>query len=657
MHEWTVNTVDGRGPGVLGYIQRMLTGEEKAVKRVATMAAAAVLCAALLVFFGGALLRYAHPMRDASYDFSLAWSGEAMPENWVYDQKGWSVFTMENGERRELAPDGNGGFSGAVQPGETFYYTRALTEAVDAPTLQIDAYDRAIAVYLDGECLYSDGAMDAAIGEVELAELGWTRSAPVLVFLPADYQGRELTIAQSAGAAEMEPLTVYPCAVRLTCGYAYESGLIAESFAAAIPATLLLAAGAFLLAAFAVGAQRGRWNGPFLCAALFVLLWMAGTLANAGFFNVYHPSTRGNTAYLSRCFAVSALLMYLASRAKRLRALPWTLAILNAACSVLTLGIDLTHEVYSDSLSAFLRDVPFQVTAFAGLLAAVVCAWLLWRREGRFYRLFAPLSAACVGAVLFYGAVSHGDKVLEQLKYAFAAQSFTYFLWPLTAAVMAAATAAVIAEIVSREIARRVEAHRMSERAEMAAASYESLRAQHEQVMMLRHDMNRHLQTLRQMSGEAPVQAYLDDLIGQNENIPAILQSGNRMIDIILNGRLAAAKAAGVDVEIQNAQAPDTLPMRDADLCSLMLNIIDNAVAAASDPGLERPRIILDLRMKGNYFVFSCENTRAPGTAGKKDGHGLGLKIVENIVERYDCLMEVERAERSYQVTVAMPVE
>ena len=626
------------------------------MKRAMTTAAAA-LCLALLLLFGSALLRFARPMDGAGYDFSLAWAGEAMPEDWVYDQKGWSVFTMENGERRELAPDGGGGFSGDVRPDGTFYYARTLTEEVDAPTLQIDAYDRAIAVYLDGECFYSDGDPAAAIGEAELAELGWTRSAPVLVSLPADYLGGELTIAQNAGAAEMEPLTVYPCAVRLECGYAYESGLIAESFAAAIPAALLLAAGAFLLAAFAVGAWRGRWNGPFICAALFVLLWMASLLANASFFKVYYPSTRDNTAYLCRCFAVSALLMFLASRAKRLRALPWALAILNAACSALTLGIDLTHVVYADSLSAFLRDVPFQVTAFAGLLAAMVCAWLFWRGEGRFYRLFAPLSAACVGAVLLYGAVCHGGKVLEQFKYAFAVQSLTYFFWPLTAAVMAAATAAVLVETVSREVAQRVEARQMAGRAEIALASYESLRAQHEQVMMLRHDMSRHLQTLRQMSGEAPVQAYLDDLIGQNKSVPAILQSGNQMIDILLNGRLAAAKAAGVDVKIQNAQAPAALPLSDADLCSLMLNIIDNAVAAASVPGLEQPRIILDLRVKGSFFVFSCENTCGAGKASLKRGQGLGLKIVENIVARCDCLMETERAEGTYKVTVAIPAD
>ena len=155
------------------------------LKRAMTTAAAAALCLALLLLFGSALLRFARPMDGAGYDFSLAWAGEAMPEDWAYDQKGWSVFTMENGERRELAPDGGGGFSGDVRPGGTFYYARTLTEEVDAPTLQIDAYDRAIAVYLDGECFYSDGDPAAAVGEAELAELGWTRSAPVLVSLPA----------------------------------------------------------------------------------------------------------------------------------------------------------------------------------------------------------------------------------------------------------------------------------------------------------------------------------------------------------------------------------------------------------------------------------------------------------------------------------------
>ena len=65
---------------------------------------------------------------------------------------------------------------------------------------------------------------------MELTESGWSRCAPVLVTLPADYRGKDLTIAQSGGAAEIDAgvgqFMVFPCAVRLGCGYSYESGLI-----------------------------------------------------------------------------------------------------------------------------------------------------------------------------------------------------------------------------------------------------------------------------------------------------------------------------------------------------------------------------------------------------------------------------------------------
>ena len=87
---------------------------------------------------GALLLKCMKPMEDRAYDLSLVWVGEAMPEDWVYDQKGWTVFTQEGEAVTELVPDGSGGFSGPVEPGQTFYFSRVLVEDLDSPILRLD---------------------------------------------------------------------------------------------------------------------------------------------------------------------------------------------------------------------------------------------------------------------------------------------------------------------------------------------------------------------------------------------------------------------------------------------------------------------------------------------------------------------------------------
>ena len=216
---------------------------------------AAMLTLTLCLTFGGLLLNCMKPMEDRAYDLSLIWAGEAMPEGWVYAQKGWTVFTQEGDAVTELAPNGFGGFDCLDELGQTFYFSRVLLEKVDSPTLRLDTGNSAVTVFLDGAVLYTDcPALDNRIGYLRLPMLEWYREEPVLVTLPQNYQGKILTIAQStdpSGGELAEPsTTVWPCAVTLYCGYAYESALVAESFQTAVPAALAFAAGMLLLALF-----------------------------------------------------------------------------------------------------------------------------------------------------------------------------------------------------------------------------------------------------------------------------------------------------------------------------------------------------------------------------------------------------------------------
>ena len=199
----------------------------------------------------------------------------------------------------------------------------------------------------------------------------------------------------------------------------------------------------------------------------------------------------------------------------------------------------------------------------------------------------------------------------------------------------------------------------MKEMVAMSQQRYENLRRHNEEVMMLRHDMKRHFRLLRQTTTDEKTAAYLDELIGQNEKIQPVIQSGNDILDIILCSRLSAAAEAGVQVEITRADAPVTLPITDTDLCSLVMNLVDNAISAAGSAAT--PFIKLDLHQKSGFFVFVCENAMSPDrTEDNKEKtvpkHGLGLKIVHQIVERYGHLLTTEAAGCTYKVSLAIPL-
>ena len=243
--------------------------------------AAAVMVLLLCGFFAAALLFFTQPMTEQTFDLSV-------------ETVQWEVYIQEGQQRTDLLPDGDIGYTGLSAPGQTFYFSRILTEEVESPVLYLDTVNRSVAVFLDGERLYTDcPEQSGGVGELTLPMLGWDRLEPVEITLPPDYLGKTLTIAQSTGLGEkqipeMEP-TVYPCTVTLSCGYAYESGIVAESFRTAIPAALCFVLGLLLSTAFLWQSFRGRWDIGLFIFSLAAFFLMLVPLGAASFFGHYLP--------------------------------------------------------------------------------------------------------------------------------------------------------------------------------------------------------------------------------------------------------------------------------------------------------------------------------------------------------------------------------
>lgn len=206
----------------------------------------------------------------------------------------------------------------------------------------------------------------------------------------------------------------------------------------------------------------------------------------------------------------------------------------------------------------------------------------------------------------------------------------------------------------------------LSERVRLTQASYDALRIQSEEVMRIRHDMTHHLNVLYRLLEQKSLEqacAYLRNLLGQHQNILPIVRCGHPLLDILLNGKISAAIDLGISVKIAHAEAPPTLPLADTELTSLILNVLSNAIQAASVCPAGHRFLTLQLYTKHQFLIFCCTNSRtntqtsAPkSTANTIPRHGYGMKIITDIVKRHGGLMQTVQDEKQFYLTLSLPL-
>lgn len=621
-----------------------------------------VLCGVFIFIF----FTYSQPLEDDVYNLSLT---RAVSEIEVLDTSeslGWTIYTQDGDNVTRLQYDGFGCFDGLAELGQTFYFSRVMQEELDAPTIQLGTANRNFSIFLNGVLIYTDcPEQDNRIGYLTLPMREFDRKEDVTVSLPEDYVGKTLTIAQSTPTYAETPrmsTRVAPARVKLYCSYAFESELIAESFQTAIIGIAGYVLGVIILAIFLRKLSLGQFDWGLLFLALTFFLSMASRLYATSFYLMYF----GIPSFLSTSIwyqlpLISSMLIFLASRVKRVRWLPWLLVGVYSLCIIVFILFARQFHATETLFGAILWKT-YEAVGCIVVLIFLLASWLLWRRDHAFFRYFAPLVTLLIAAYCIIMLVLPGRAAfIQQIMNSILSFSLRSTANQIVGVMMGVSLLIICAQAIREEIARHTEKLLLLEVSRMSQQRYDNLRLHNEEVMTLRHDMNRHFTLLRQMTTDEKTAQYLDELIGQNNKIRPVIQSGNEMIDIILSSRLSIAIDAGLQTEIVRAKAPETLPLSDADLCSLTMNLIDNAIEAALKSGAKHPWLKLDLHVKNNFFVFTCENsTNASDIPEEKEEtvpkHGLGLKIVRQIAERYDALLQAEFTEETYKVSLALPL-
>ncbi|MDE6032052.1 MAG: GHKL domain-containing protein, partial [Oscillospiraceae bacterium] len=119
---------------------------------------------------------------------------------------------------------------------------------------------------------------------------------------------------------------------------------------------------------------------------------------------------------------------------------------------------------------------------------------------------------------------------------------------------------------------------------ELIEKQVREIQSMYRQVRGWRHDYRNHIQNMKiQLSAGnyEKLNDYLNELADDLDTVDTVIKTGNVMADAILNSKLNIAKKMNVRLNVK-ANVPAELPMSDVELCSVLGNMLDNAVESCA---------------------------------------------------------------------------
>ena len=180
--------------------------------------------------------------------------------------------------------------------------------------------------------------------------------------------------------------------------------------------------------------------------------------------------------------------------------------------------------------------------------------------------------------------------------------------------------------------------------------SHESIKKVYSNLQILKHDLKNEMLLLQRMIEEDKNDEAIDYITKfTNTKLNTFYEyvnTGNSIIDAIINIKLNLARDVGIDVMISiNTDFSD---YDTDDVLCIFSNAVDNAIESASLQ--ENGRIKINIEYKRSYLFMTIGNTIPSSVLSKnsllkttkkdKTMHGFGTQSMKHIAEKYDGLIE-----------------
>lgn len=246
---------------------------------------------------------------------------------------------------------------------------------------------------------------------------------------------------------------------------------------------------------------------------------------------------------------------------------------------------------------------------------------------------------AAIG-LLLYALFSSSFSIPEHAEIALVALMACVVIW------------GAVMDIRDAYITRRIDEQRI-----MLEEAYGQLEKLNQALREQRHDFKNHLQvvySLTEMGAHDDVMDYVQKIYEDVQALGSRIRTASPAVNALLSAKESDCTENGIHCEITIQSAWEDIPVPGWELCRILGNLIDNAMDALGEGKTVEPAVHICICEDIRSWQLTVENNGPeipkaqrrdiflPGFTTKSEGHGNGLGIVTELVEKYGGAIRVE---------------
>ena len=184
------------------------------------------------------------------------------------------------------------------------------------------------------------------------------------------------------------------------------------------------------------------------------------------------------------------------------------------------------------------------------------------------------------------------------------------------------------------------------------------------QMQEWRHDYRNHIQNMKnRLDGDqGELEQYLDELADDLTQTDTSIQTGNVMADAVLNSKLSVTEQKSIQLNVK-AHIPKGIEMTDVEMCSVLGNLLDNAIEACEKLPCDKRflRVYID-KFKGQFYLSvqnsspSIQRDKGIFRTTKAGTHGFGLFRIDRIAKKYGGYVNRQYEEGVFATELLLPL-